>query len=73
MYPCFEYQLLNTETYAKSFCSCGLSPVFNWFLNGKLPETITVKPSTSVQVITATAKNRFLDKVIVEATTSSDS
>ena len=73
MCPCFEYQLLNTETYAKSFCSNCLPSVGNWLLNGKLPETITVKPSTSVQVVTATAKNRYLDKVVVLATSTTGS
>lgn len=67
--PSFEYQLLNTESYAKSFCVCD-SPSINWILNGKLPEVVSVTPTTSTQVIRASAKNRYLDEVIVAATSS---
>lgn len=67
--PSFEYGLLNSETYAKSLCTCS-SPVMSWFLNGKLPETITVTPGKTAQVVRATAKNRYLEEVIVAATSS---
>ena len=68
-YPSFEYQLLNSETYAKSFCSC-CSTITKWFLNGKLPERIVVTPSATTQVVTATGKNRYLEEVVVKATTT---
>ena len=42
----------------------------SWFLNGKLPETITVTPGKTAQVVRATAKNRYLEEVIVAATSS---
>ena len=42
------------------------SPIFAWLMYGKLPETTTVVPSRVDQSITPSAKNRYLEEVIVK-------
>jgi hypothetical protein len=48
--------------------SCGWNnTVFNYFAFGKLSENPVVTPSTSVQVITPSALNKYLQSVTVNA------
>ena len=42
------------------------SPIFAWMMYGKLPETTTVVPSRVDQSIIPSAKNRYLEEVIVK-------
>lgn len=46
--------------------SISRSPIFTWLMYGKLPETTTVVPSRVDQSITPSAKNRYLEEVIVK-------
>ena len=46
---------------------CSFSPVMMWLLNGKIAENPVVTPSTSVQIVTPSANNRYLESVKVEA------
>lgn len=45
-------------------------PVLNWLAFGQLPENPVVTPSSSVQVVYPSAKNKFLQSVTVEAVTT---
>jgi hypothetical protein len=47
-----------------------LNPVVSWLAFGKLPENPVVTPSSTVQVITPSAENKFLQSVTVEAITT---
>jgi hypothetical protein len=46
------------------------NPVFAMLTFGKLPENPVVTPSASVQVITPSAPNRYLQSVTVNATST---
>lgn len=65
MYPCFNIEALVREIVCPSIASCG-NPVFNWMLCGRLPETQTITPSDTTQVIIPTAKNKYLESVVVK-------
>lgn len=43
------------------------SPLMQWLLNGKIAENPTITPSTEVQVVRPSSKNRFIESVTVEA------
>ena len=47
-----------------TICGCQ-NPVFNWLLCGRLPETRYVTPSASTQTIVPSARNRYLESVVV--------
>jgi hypothetical protein len=63
-FPCITYGVLLRNN------SCTLNPVVSWLAFGKLPENPVVTPSSTVQVITPSAENKFLQSVTVEATTT---
>jgi hypothetical protein len=66
IYPCFEYQLIDSGSVAESFCNSeAMTPLMRWLLEGKLGETFVVVPSQQQIVIRPTAKNRYIEKVIV--------
>lgn len=46
---------------------CSFSPIVEWLLHGKIAENPVVTPSTSVQIVTPSANNRYLQSVKVEA------
>ena len=46
---------------------CSFSPAIMWLLIGKIAENPVVTPSASVQVVTPSANNRYLESVKVEA------
>jgi hypothetical protein len=61
LFPCLTYGgILRTQ-----FC-CS-NTVTNWLAFSKLPENPVVTPTSSVQVITPSAENRYLNSVTVEA------
>lgn len=66
LFPCFEYQLLTSGSFAESFCNSeAMTPLMRWLLEGKLGETFVVVPSKQQIVITPSAKNRYIEKVVV--------
>jgi hypothetical protein len=44
---------------------CNVTPINRWLVFGKLPENPVITPSTSVQVVSPSAENRFLETVTV--------
>lgn len=44
-----------------------VSPITRWLAFGKLPENPIITPTNSVQVVTASAENKFLQSVTVNA------
>jgi hypothetical protein len=64
IYPYFNAETLVSSVIGQHICDCG-NPVFEWLLRGRLPETITVTPSTITQTITPSAKNKYLQSVVV--------
>lgn len=60
----FSQNIININSYGWN------NTVFNYFAFGKLPENPVVTPTTSVQVITPSAINRYLQSVTVNATTT---
>jgi hypothetical protein len=48
----------------------GYDNLENYLIGYKLPEDLVVTPSTSKQYFTASAKNRYIRSVTVEATTT---
>ena len=65
-----NYKGFNSFSFAASICNRCQTSLSNWFLYGKLPENPVVTPSTSVQVITPSNINRYLQSVTVEATST---
>ena len=66
IYPCFEYQLIDSGSVAEAFCNSeAMTPLMRWLLEGKIGETFVVVPSKQQIVILPTAKNRYIKKVIV--------
>ena len=65
--PFSNYNLVTPFTYAADFCNAGV-PVISYLLNIKLPENPVVSASTTTttQVITPSAKNRYIQSVTVE-------
>lgn len=64
--PFNNYSLVTPFTYAAEFCSAGV-PVISYLLNMKLPENPVVSAATTTtQVITPSAKNRYIQSVTVE-------
>jgi hypothetical protein len=63
-FPCITYGVLLRNNF------CTLNPVVSWLTFGKLPENPVVTPSSTVQVITPSAENKFLQSVTVEAITT---
>jgi hypothetical protein len=56
-----------------AFCinsSSNICPVFSFLAFNKLPENPVVTPSTSVQAITPSSVNRYLQSVTVNATST---
>ena len=64
MYPCFNTEALVGTFLNGPIVSCG-NPTFAWLLNGRLPETRTVTPNNTTQVVIPTAKNKYLESVTV--------
>ena len=64
MYPCFNSETLVGAIIGQSLTSCG-NPVFEWLLRGRLPETPVVTPSSSTQTVIPSAKNKYLQSVVV--------
>lgn len=64
-YPFFNNEALVLEILGGQIARCE-NPVFSWLISGRLPETRTVTPSGETQTITATARNKYLETVVVE-------
>jgi hypothetical protein len=64
-YPYFTNDALVREIIGYGVSSCD-NPVFNWLINGRLPETRIVTPSDTTQIVTPSAKNKYLESVVIE-------
>jgi hypothetical protein len=54
---------------SNTFC-CSLTPLERWLTFGKLPENPVVTPTSTVQVVTPSGVNRYLQSVTVNAVTT---
>lgn len=50
----------------RPFCN----PLYNWLAFGKLPENPIITPTDSRQFVQASAPNRYLESVTIEAATT---
>lgn len=65
-----EYPNINAESYALNLCNRDnvlCSPVYNWMMYYKLPTDISVNPKYTKNIITESAKNRYLRSVEISA------
>ena len=65
--PTINSLSLINQIIGNGLCSCG-NPIFQILTFGKIPENPVVTPTTSIQVITPSAPNRYLQSVTVKAT-----
>lgn len=70
MISILQYPFIDSYLYTTSFFKGCTSPLQQWLLFGKIAENPIVTPTTSVQVITPSGINRYLQSVTVEATTA---
>lgn len=61
---CLDYSNINSESYAKSFCS-NISGIENYLLNYKLPQAVTFTPSYASQTKYVQGKNRYIQSAQV--------
>lgn len=55
---------VNSLSFAISMC--GRSSLVNYLLSYKLPEDYVVKPTNTAQVVTSSAKNRYIRSVTIQ-------
>ena len=67
MISVLQYPFVTPYTYTTQFLTGCTSPLQQWLIYGKIPENPIVTPSSSVQVITASAANKYLKSVTVKA------
>lgn len=68
MISILQFPFITPYFYTTQFLGSCTSPLQQWFLFGKIAENPIVTPSTSVQVITPSGVNKYLQSVTVEAT-----
>ena len=64
-----QYRFFMPYNYVALFVT-NATPLATWFAFGKIAENPVVTPTTSVQVITPSGANRYLQSVTVEAVTT---
>lgn len=69
MFYVLQYPNFTALNYAESMCdrdnTITKNPVFNWLQYGKLPESIAIYPSYSIQYDAPDGKNRYISDVTV--------
>ena len=61
-----QYRFITPYNYVSMMLS-KISPLASWLAFGKIVENPVVTPTTSVQVVTPSGMNRYLESVTVEA------
>lgn len=69
MFYVLQYPNFTALNYAEDMCNrdntITTNPVFNWLQYGKLPESVALYPSYSIQYATTSGNNRYLSDVTV--------
>ena len=66
MISVLQYPFVTPYTHTTQFLTGCTSPLQRWLIYGRIPENPIVTPSSSVQVITASAANKYLKSVTVK-------